>query len=389
MDAHSLLMAHVQRAHDELVVAQKSLGLARFPERQRMAVQERFDSRFHRHTADIDAIVASLDAGGSPAEAWKHLRSTLAAADTTVRESLAFLEGMLIRAENLDQGMCRLADELLNELTRKTRSSVPWSKVTILDEGESLHHEADIIRIRYPAFSPWSLPLVAHEFGHLVSRDLSLITPDGTDHMYPFKAVLAKEVKRSAIIDEALIREFFSDFFAVYSLGPSFACAAILVLFDPVDANEGDGRHPPPTDRVAFILQTLRRLGTQFGGIADQLGTAWLAMVGDVEGKPSLPGKSRVSEALFDDFWQLVATHLPECRYTGWSRALELSAAWHAGARVSDGLLEISDIADVLNSAWFSRLHRWTEFDEVQDSIESWTSTLWRELIQTRWPDGS
>ena len=126
-------------------------------------------------------------------------------------ESLALVEGALVRGAKLDNGLCQIADALLDEL--RTKADVAWGRFTILAEGEFFGEMAQIIRLRFPEVSIWNLPIAAHEFGHFVGPELKQPGPFGT-FRYPFQEELRKSRPRRV-------------------RSPGLSCMSILLIFLP------------------------------------------------------------------------------------------------------------------------------------------------------------
>jgi hypothetical protein len=205
---------------------------------------------------------------------WGKLSELAEAARPVQREALEFLGGWLVRQHQLDRepaslsqsphpgaSICDLADELLRDYARRT--AVNWNARTVLGLEPFLEANTEIIRVRFPDWSLWNLPLMAHEFGHLVARS----TPEFLEYQrqqreqclegHPHPET-ANQDQRCQHLDE-----FFADIFATYTLGPAFACDVILLQFNPVEAHEWRGAHPSHQERVQVILQTLSAMNRQ------------------------------------------------------------------------------------------------------------------------------
>src|SRR5262249_44677181 len=101
---------------------------------------------------------------------WGELSQLMRDAAPVFDECLAFVQGSWARRHDLDEGLCTMADDLLEDLAY--RSDIGWTRFTLLATSEFYRDTADIIRIAYPDVSFWSLPLAAHEFGHYIGPEL-------------------------------------------------------------------------------------------------------------------------------------------------------------------------------------------------------------------------
>jgi hypothetical protein len=288
------------------------------------------------------------------------------------RETLEFLGGYLIRKRELDRepaqtprlsnagaNVCKLADRLLQDYARRT--GVNWNARTTLGTTPFLAMDTDLIRVRFPDWSLWNLPLMAHEFGHLAARS----SPE-------FMEYQSQHPVRRSHLDE-----FFADIFATYTFGPAFACAVILLQFNPAEAFAERGSHPSHQERVRLIVQTLREMNTKtqrrniYGRLLDRLEQTWNETTTACQAAPvdKAAFDQRLDESLrwgrgifriVDTYYSLGAAYRPE--------------QWAAAQKISELLLKpsvpsrdkINEIAkndlpggatlcDTLNGLWVAR----------------------------------
>src|SRR5207244_5404072 len=83
------------------------------------------------------------------------------------RETIDFLGGVLMREDALDHGHCRIGDALLRELVLAT--GVNWASRCIPGRDPLFSPSADLVHVRFLDWDIWNLPLLAHEFGHIVA----------------------------------------------------------------------------------------------------------------------------------------------------------------------------------------------------------------------------
>lgn len=360
--AEQLLAAQIQVEDECLQRAEHLLSDAQIDERLRDAVRYRFAFLFSERRSQLDAVRTLLqNPGDGLGPGWSFLRMARQDNVRLLRECLAFLQGALLRSAGMDGGVCELADHLLGEL--RARTEIPWSRLTILAEGELIELSTEIVRLRFPQVGVWRLPLMAHEFGHLVVSELEAPDANGlTKH---------KPLEQFVDADPGLrfkLRELCSDVFAVYMLGPAFACNAILIEFDPssIDDEPADARHPSDGKRAHVILNALQRLDDDrdrfnkpFTSFAGGLVEMW-RLGRTSAGKP--PELDSVTQGQLDvwleQVWTILSARLPTVIYDrrSWSRALRLASDLPTASPALDALDADDSLGDVLNAAWSARL---------------------------------
>ena len=190
---------------------------------------------------------------------WPKIAALEDAALPLQHEALGFLGGLLLRYHGLDvdhiargiQGPAigDLASALLTSYQERT--GVKWGGLVVLGSDPFLAPATDVIRVRFLDWSPWNLPLMAHEFGHLVARN--------NLDFQEFKKSFSGKFER-------WVEEIFADVFATYMAGPALACSAILLQFAPGWAFKETETHPPYDQRTAAIIKVLDYLQLAAGG---------------------------------------------------------------------------------------------------------------------------
>jgi hypothetical protein len=157
-------------------------------------------------------------------------------------EYFDFLGGLALRDSGFDQGICRTADELIG----KFKKEVGWLSPTLPARQVALDRTlARIIRMGFPEWTLWALPLAAHEVGHIVlMRD----DPDDPE--------LSRLVRRAR--DKPELQILLADVFATYVMGPAYACAEILMT---LDISAGDNNLS--RKRAQVMLATLEHMNSE------------------------------------------------------------------------------------------------------------------------------
>lgn len=302
-------------------------------------------------------------------EAWGEFKKINDGCGKLFAECLSYLAGVEVRRAGLDDGVGMLADAFLDDLSART--GISWGGVSLLGSETSYNRIVEIVRLRFPEFSVWSLPAAAHEFGHMVARKLKAATVLRDDILTtPFQD-FAEEAGGG--LEVSFLHELFADVFATYATGPAFLCRSVLLSFDPRRAYQHGKDHPMAAMRVELMRRTLEWMAEGWLGTAvsrvTEIDTAWTRALESAGVPSSLAERLDDTEMeTLEAWWRgivgLLEANLPQsARYRGWLAAQRLWQALEDTDR-SGGLFgEIDDPpadvtqADVLNAAWLFRLN--------------------------------
>jgi hypothetical protein len=354
-DQRAVLGGQVQELVEQLNHVERALKDDQIDEELREKVGVRFQLLVTQQRDSALGLRTSVAEGAELGHAWATLQERRAACTPLFAECLAFVEGALARSIDLDRGLCKTADVLLQKLSNLTDGK--WDRFTILAEGEFFYDMAEIIRMRFPEVSIWSLPAAAHEFGHYLAGTFE----DGKSEA---AAAPFRKAKQRGPREWAHFHELFADAFAIYAMGPSYACTCALLRFDPATAHDEAEDHPSPAARVRLMLDALENLDADLGVIkpyADvraMLSEGWDAMVASATGSP--PNLEPAAEEDLGEtlgaLWPLLEK-VSTMRYQTWTRAEGLASALHTQHRNMAALSATSDdLRDVINAAWMARL---------------------------------
>jgi hypothetical protein len=351
-----VLLAQVQEVLEQLNHVEDALDHPRLDARLRERIAVRFKVLLGQSRNSVLQLRDGLRGDASLEQGWLDLHEIRSESAPLFAECLALVEGGLVRAIKLDRGLCRVADALLEELSRLTEGN--WERFTVLDEGEYFNDLAAVIRLRFPDVSVWSLPVAAHEFGHYLGGTFE----DSRDVELSSAFVRARAAGDAT---HAILHEQFADCFATYALGPAYPCMCVLQRFDPRTAGVAGDLHPDAASRVALCLDVLTRMDrdagmlSPFSYIIRALGDTWDEMVLAATGeRPALTDDARARlEAAGRRHWELLEHSVPQVRYRGWLRAAQIEQTLleqhEAGAALA---ADAEDVRDVLNAAWAARL---------------------------------
>lgn len=382
IDERSVLLARVQAALVELRQAERSIEEEVIDSRLRERVGSRFDRLLSAHRGQLQTLLSEVKDGAPLDQCWVSYRDFSEQTTPLFRECLAFLHGGLIRQQGIDEGLCDIADHLLDLLSQ--RADVPWGRFTVLAEGEFFGEMAEIVRLRFPELTVWNLPVAAHEFGHFLGPKIEVVSLAGPRR--PFVELLETERQ---LDDQAWfhLHEHFADVFACYALGPAFACTCLLLRFDPTQDRDSS-RHPSPATRAYLILRTLERLDEDAGiqrpyrALTEFLSDAWqrsrLAATRPTELEGGLAAKL---EERLEALLGLLVTNLP-------SRLRYARSEWLRAQRLADELMGDGNVRairaddtvlDVINGAWLARIGSWGDSaaeGAIDDTAKSWCASM-------------
>jgi hypothetical protein len=307
---------------------------------------------------DIEEKIAAA-IGQRPAErdkcikqAWLKYREALSGCHELFVEYIDLIRGVLMRDAGLDRDLCRIADTIIG--TWQFSDHV-WGSISIPAEDEPRGMSAaQLIRLGFPEWSVWSLPLIAREFGHVFVKKYERIDTD---------VARAKEAK---VADEADLRSWAADVFATSVMGSAYPWAAMVLRVDPNDARD--------QTRVAVMLYTMELLGAM-PQYTKSLPQAW-------------QGVSAAQVALDpeqENFIRRVKSRI-RLNYTRWEETNELVDKLRGAEKpVSVAKsLQVTDLRNVFVAAWQARIRLAENF--IADG-EAGETTAQRAVRRNRYAD--
>ncbi len=288
---------------------------------------------------DLEDIEVTIDAAaGKPedeadllmAEAWRKYRKALAHCHELFVEYIDLVRGVLLRDAGMDQDLCRIADSLIKTWHF---AGTAWSSLSIPAEDERPGMStAQLIRLGFPEWSIWSLPLVAREFGHVFTMKRDRIDTD------------VLQAAADNIRGEAELRSWAADVFATSVAGSAYPWAAVVLRADP-DA-------PLDQARVAVMLHTmeLMRAADQY---YEPLARAWQGAVANpfVLSGEQKAFVSRVKSRIGVDFKRWENANVLVDQLTSEDKPGEIAST-----------LAAKDLRNVLVAAWQARIRLAQDF---------------------------
>ena len=364
-----------------------------------------------RNLADIRKLVDEAgkkkpeDAVNDFNKAWQLYKEIYEDSQEVFSECLEYMSGLALRDRGFDQKICDIADKLI-VACGKDWNNLTWQSLTVLAAQEKLGQTlARIIRLRFPEWTIWTLPFTAREFAHVAlhanqNEAVLEFVKRQVDELTKKEPRLVKERQANSPADtiERLemrarryaknhIHELVADAFATYTLGPAYACAAILLRLSPIEGGADGFDHPTDAKRAEVILGILKRMNVRepeqmssqppFTDIIKRLEDEWNAA--RERALPATSERAATTQRLEDlidvdelitGIWnafsnkvRLPARFPDEDPENGWLKALEWQRRLmnnlrsSAPARQDIPVTRTSKLRDALNAAWLCRIY--------------------------------
>jgi hypothetical protein len=320
----------------------------------REVLQERLTEQADEGIGDLDNLLATIDDGRVPTStAWAEEERLATSSEPLFAEYVDLLRGLALRESGIESPIWQLADRLLDGCDRV--ASARWRSLAVpAFRGSSGLTPGNVIRLGFPEWSIWALPLAAYELGRIVV---------GQDRR--LRAKVDEEVTRQPG-QRQVIEDCLADAFATYTVGPAYACAAILMRLNPRPKAAGE----PAVDaaRVEALFDFLDKAdeeagaGVSFADIRARLETAWQEAATEAGAAAASRAGSQSSTPadLSQFFWRWAEQNSVTAKYTpkSWTRAMLWEENLLALLKDEDAIDPAgSDVRDVLNAAWLCRLN--------------------------------
>lgn len=204
-------------------------------------------------------------------------------------EYIEFLGGLALRDTGFDEGICKLADDLLKTYYTKPQKSSPMLAIPTRRQTVAMTL-ARIIRVTFPDWTIWALPSTAREFWHVVAHQEVAADLD-------FELSQLSGVRKDAA--EPRFNECLADAFATYTMGPAYAYLAVYQLLNPAAAHSTSPEYVGDELRAQAIIEMLARMDSKenrlappYHGVRAGLEAVWADAVAQAW-PPVLPPKAR------------------------------------------------------------------------------------------------
>jgi hypothetical protein len=300
-------------------------------------------------------------------EVWTRYGKLLQQGEPLFNEYVDLWGGLALRDMNFDEGICQMADEIIDKCNMVGSSRIRHSLAIPARAEATRMTLARVIRLGFPEWTLWAVPLAAHEFGHVIAGKLA-----ETADRRPYVDQATRDRYGQRYLDD-----LFADVFATYVLGPAYACALILMRLDPrqamedVQCHDGDDEYvrPAHAKRAHVVLDVLKRLDAKnplysaFNEVTGRLSEVWEAALAQVGREGRLEGAQReeLEEIVTFTVENFLDIHASGVGYDAerWALRSEWPAELNSegGAeRLQQQLEGDEQLRDVLNAAWIGRV---------------------------------
>lgn len=345
---------------------------------------------------DLSKIESTLVATPDELEdAWSAYQLWSAACLRVFRDYVDLVRGVLLRDSGLDNDLCRIADVLVSQTGQW--KDYAWGAFTIPASED--HGDASalrLIRIGFPEWSVWSLPLTMYEIGHVfaeINHKMRPIAEDARreaasaertacqqDGVATSEAELRVNLAGDSTVEQ--LRKWIADAYATARLGPGYVWAAMLLRADPTS----DEHHR----RLTVVLEVLDQVAAAYKGPvgADEFAAErtsifdeWCAARTQVGA--AAPEQSAVeTELLTDLVGEVLAQVTVPFGPREWSQSLAIADQLTDRAvepkEIASGL-QIAHLRHVLAAAWKARVNLANEQFEDPSDLASDDSVDLRE----------
>lgn len=316
---------------------------------------------------------------GATRQQWLTVVEIATKLQNLAAELLPVAHGALARAAGLDNGLCALAEDLVADLAGST---VPGLRVVVPAAQEHTSARRWVIGMALREDSIWSLPIVAHEFAHVVGLDLkdeyrrrlaeNLINGSWRD----FPGLPPEALTVPGPLPAGRATELFADIFAAFCTGPAYA-AELMARSVPVAPWEPQGTHPGFGARLRSVLAVFGETSLEWmAGMVRSEWEASLEAVGDVE-EPSVAVSAAV-DAFTARGIEVMELAAPRAGFQG-------EAVLDVGERLRRGEAPVAtdDVRTVLNAAWEERLRDHAKVGTIEVAVRRWMTTR-RAVVGSR-----
>src|SRR5205085_10205468 len=349
------------------------------------ALEEMLSKSAENWANELRPIAQELEHGGDPQQqaairrrAWQDYISTGFERKRVVfAEYVDFLGGLALRDTGFDRGICRLADELIRSCGRSWPRDTPqWQSLTIPTSQETMSKTlAELIRMGFPEWTFWATPLTAHALGQVLVGKNAALLDYVTQH--------AKDPQA-----EHRLQIVLADAFATYAMGPAYACAAVMLRFNPVQAFTDRADHPADAKRAHTVFAMLRRMNDKEDFkpyehiLTDVLEVEWQEALRQVRAPDANEAVDRLSDdeqAQLNAHVAYIADYLDKnalvsYRASALAETRQLLGKIIANPKLEDkeigGLQNAENLPDVANAAWVYRVEQSAPTEQIQAAAD-------------------
>lgn len=284
-------------------------------------------------------------------KAWKDYNDVYRETESIFADCVEFLGGLALRVTELDEGICELADELMEHCEVFTGAA--WASLTLPAREEPVRVPlARMILLPFPEWTIWNLPLAAHQFGHLVAALKS-----------EFRDWVNSQMREPG--DAQRLYDLLADGLATYLMGPAYVCAAIRLSLNPLAHTDGY-EYADDAKRAHVIFTMLRRMDEAGGDmvppyrrIIEHMESEWNTALSRVQQGTLEEAEKQQLQTWVEDMSQIFRYLRPRSRYphtgrNGWIVAQKWCKNLDQGEQIEPSGNDT--LRDALNAAWLWRI---------------------------------
>lgn len=337
-----------------------------------------------RISDELADIQRQVSAGSGGSAEWQRYNELFRASRALCRDSLELIGGLALRDKLLNTEICQMTDELL----RNCYDNMVTMAVNSLTIPAHLELPPRmlrrVVRMPFSEWTIWTLPLAAYEFG--------LIAIDEVEQLRSFCEEQAGEALRTEQATAGnvpadndrlaravrYVKILMADAFATYTLGPAYACPALLLEFSPTPEGPGLEFGPSGIQRAGMVLSILQGMGkarnsyeeNAFSVVLRLLRERWTIIQEPTDNAEII---NLNPDEILDIFSRATTNSRPQVRYPtdllnqniygGWAVAKSWVEHWQSELNSVSGKLTVpgtvlrtSKLRDGLNAAWLGRL---------------------------------
>jgi hypothetical protein len=274
---------------------------------------------------------------------------------------IEFLRGLALRDTGFDAGISQIADELIQIYPADRMNFEQTLAIPI--RREVAMKLARIVGVRFPDWTIWALPSIAHEFWNVVPKNDIQVQSSLQFQLQQLTGNDLDEV-------ESRFNDCLGDAFATYTMGPAYAFFAIFLLLDPSSPFTSEAGRPAHDVRAHTICQMLECMDFQesplegpYSEVRERLKAAWEKAIVQTGAQPKIEEKQ-----VADD--KLRATNLVKALWTTlkgstsppftveiWNDINGWVAPLLKGEVDQIPMPHGAELRHVLNAVWLARVH--------------------------------
>lgn len=318
-------------------------------------------------------------------------------------EYVNILSGLALRDTGFDQDICTIADDLIRNCGQLGYTK--WESM-IIPSGQGALTLARIIRMGFPEWTLWALPLTAHELGQVMVMVKETKINDYLVRESNLMRKALEEKTKTALCPaetkhlEKRIQICMADAFATCAMGPAYVCALLLLRLNPLSAYVNHDDQPQDAERAHIALHMLQLMsGTgpvqeDYQDLITILDDEWkaaLAQAGGANGGAAAAAEPPLDEKQkeWDDFiWK------KQEEWAGfiWDTLKDDTRGSYSGKLWTSTKNALKNLIEKPNVLWYSTEKRLEELKksdgpngaDIQD-IKVEGSEEWRDVLNAAW----